>query len=98
MDLLFLSCGIEPEICGEAEAIEIAPALTVRVARTGHLAAMKLLALAPDRPQDAVDLRLLLTGMSGDERGRLIRALTLIEDRGTNRGKALPDELARRLG
>lgn len=98
VDLLLSSSGIEPEICGEAEAIEIAPGLTVPVARTGHLAAMKLLALAPDRPQDAVDLRRLLTGMPGDERERLSRTLTLIEERGASRGKALRGELGRWLG
>jgi len=98
VDLLFRSSGIEPEICGEAEPIEIARGLTVPVARSGHLAAMKLLALAPDRPQDAVDLRALLDGLSRDEHERLNQALAHIEERGTNRGKALRDELSRWLG
>ena len=53
VDLLFASSGIESEICREADRLELGPGLTVPVAQAGHLVAMKLLALAPDRPQDA---------------------------------------------
>lgn len=49
IDLLFTSAGIEPEICRDAERLEIAPGLTVPVAQAGHLVAMKVLALAPNR-------------------------------------------------
>jgi hypothetical protein len=56
VDLLLSSCGIEPQICQEAERVEVVPGLVVPIARSGHLVAMKLLALAPDRPQDAADL------------------------------------------
>ena len=50
VDLLFASSGIEPEICRHAERLEVVRGLTVPVAQAGHLVAMKLLAVAPDRP------------------------------------------------
>lgn len=43
VDLLFASSGIEPEIVAAAETIEVLPGLFMRVARTGHLIALKLL-------------------------------------------------------
>ena len=97
IDLLFTSCGIEPEICGDAERLEIVPGLTVPVAQTGHLVAMKLLALEPDRPQDGVDLRALVSHLSETERRRASDAVARIEACGANRGKALGVELRRWL-
>ena len=44
IDLLFASCGIEKEISEDAEEIEIFSGLSLPVARSGHLLAMKLLA------------------------------------------------------
>ena len=41
--LLFASSGIEPEVVAEAEPIELLPNLTIGVARTGHLIALKVL-------------------------------------------------------
>lgn len=98
IDLLFTSSGLEPEICRDADRLEIAPGLTVPVAQVGHLVAMKLLAMAPDRPQDGVDLRGLVSHLTEDDRRRAIDAVALIEARGANRGKALGAELARWLG
>jgi hypothetical protein len=98
IDLLFVSCGIEPEICSAAERLEIAPGLTVPVAQAGHLVAMKMLALAPDRPQDGIDLRALLSQLTPEERVRAIDAVGRIEQRGANRGKALSSELEVWLG
>lgn len=98
VDLLFASAGIEPEICRDAERVEIAPGLIVPVARAGHLVAMKVLALAPDRPQDAIDLRALAAQLAPEERGRAVAAVARIEELGANRGKALGAELARWLG
>jgi hypothetical protein len=60
VDLLLASSGIEPAICRDAQPIEVVPGLIAPVAAAGHLVAMKLLAMEPDRPQDAVDLRALL--------------------------------------
>jgi predicted nucleotidyltransferase len=98
IDLLFTSAGIEPEICREADRLEIAPGLTVPVAQAGHLVAMKVLSLAPDRPQDGIDLRALVSDLTEEDRRRAIDSVALIEARGANRGKALGAELGRWLG
>ena len=98
IDLLFASSGIEPEICRDAERLEIVPGLTVPVAQAGHLVAMKILALSPDRPQDEIDLRALVPQLSPDERRRAIAGVARIEQRGTHRGKTLGAELERWLG
>jgi Nucleotidyl transferase AbiEii toxin, Type IV TA system len=98
VDLLFTSSGIEPEICRDAERLEIEPGLIVPVARSGHLVAMKVLALDADRPQDGIDLRGLVSQITPEERTRAVEAVARIEDLGANRGKALGAELARWLG
>ncbi|XXX80088.1 nucleotidyl transferase AbiEii/AbiGii toxin family protein [Sorangium sp. So ce134] len=60
-DLLFASSGIETEIVEAAERIQIFPGVTVPVAQTGHLLALKVLARDDRRrPQDLVDIRTLL--------------------------------------
>ena len=57
IDLLFASSGIEQELVAEADEIELLPQLLVRVATTGHLIALKVLARDDvTRPQDAGDL------------------------------------------
>jgi predicted nucleotidyltransferase len=57
VDLLFASSGIETEIVSEAEPVELLPALTMGVARVGHLIALKILSRDDDtRPQDLIDL------------------------------------------
>ena len=56
MDLLFASSGIEPEIVAAADWVESVLGLRVRVARRGHLLALKLLSRSPERPQDQWDL------------------------------------------
>ena len=89
IDLLFASCGIEPEIVDAAESIDLAPGLTVPVARSGHLIAMKLLSDAPDRPQDRVDLVSLLGNASATEISRAQAAAELISERGFARGRDL---------
>lgn len=61
LDLLFASSGIEPEIVARSEPIEVLPGLTVPVAVTGDLIALKLLARDDkERPQDIADLRALV--------------------------------------
>jgi predicted nucleotidyltransferase len=98
VDLLFASSGIETEICRDADRLEVAPGLTVPVAQAGHLVAMKLLALAPDRPQDAVDLRALIATLTEADRARARAATARIEELRANRSKPLRDELERWLG
>ncbi len=90
LDLLFASCGIEPEIARDAEPLEVLPGMTVRVARTGHLLAMKLLARDDRRrPQDADDLRALLEVADVAEHRRCKEALELITARHCNRDRDL---------
>jgi hypothetical protein len=98
VDVLFTSSGIEPEICQDADRLEVAPGLTVPVAQAGHLVAMKLLALAPDRPQDGVDLQSLRGNLSPIDRERARQAVARIEELGANRSKPLREELERWLG
>lgn len=90
VDLLFASCGIEPEIVEAAEVIEVLPGLRVRVARSGHLIAMKLLAQDDrERPQDLDDIRALLATASPTDRRLVTSAITLIARRGYARGRDL---------
>jgi hypothetical protein len=58
---------------------------------------MKILAVAPDRPQDDVDLRSLINGLTAVERHRAREAVAKIEVMGANRGKALREQLEHRL-
>jgi hypothetical protein len=90
VDLLFASCGIEPEIVEQAETLEILPALHLPVARAGHLIAMKLLARDDrERPQDLDDIRALLATLTALERKRVRSAIALISKRGFARGRNL---------
>ena len=94
VDLLFASCGIEPEIVAEAQLVEISSGLVVPVALHGHLIAMK--ALASDletRPQDWIDLRNLIQAAPPEEIARARRSVKLIEERGFHRNKRLRDDL-----
>lgn len=90
VDLLFASSGIEPEIVAEAEPIEVLPHLTVPVARTGHLIALKVLSRDDmTRPQDLVDLRTLLGTASAADLALARDALERIAARGYDRGRDL---------
>jgi hypothetical protein len=90
VDLIFASCGIEPEIVAAAQRLEILPALRVPVARTGHLIAMKLLAMdARKRPQDADDIRALLEVAPAVERRLVMTAISAITARGFARRRDL---------
>jgi hypothetical protein len=92
LDLLFASSGIEPEVVAGAEWIDSVLGLRIRVARKGHLLALKLLSRSPERPQDEWDLRALLkvAGPADIEDAR--EALQLITQRGFHRGKDLAGE------
>lgn len=94
IDLLFASSGIEPEVVAEAEPIELLPNLTMAVARTGHLIALKVLSRDDlRRPQDLVDLRALLRVATSAEILRARGALALIAARGYHRSRDLTTEL-----
>ncbi len=90
VDLLFASCGVEPEIVEAAEAIEILPKLIMPVATVGHLIAMKLLARDDrKRPQDADDIRALLRVATPDDLRMVTLAIRQIASRGFARGRDL---------
>lgn len=78
----------------EAEPIELLPNLTIGVARTGHLIALKVLSRDDiERPQDLVDLRALLRVASATELVRARESLALIAARGYHRGRDLASEI-----
>jgi predicted nucleotidyltransferase len=94
IDLLFASSGIEAEVVAGAEPIELLPNLTMRVARVGHLIALKILSRDDfTRPQDLVDLRALLHVAPSTELTRARDALALIRSRGYHRGRSLISDL-----
>ena len=95
IDLLFASSGIEAEVVMAADPIEVLPALTMGVARTGDLIALKVLARDDvRRPQDLMDLRALLRVASLDELVRARDSLALITVRGYHRGRDLQWEMS----
>lgn len=86
VDLLFASCGIEPEIVAEAEMLEVLPELPIPVARVGHLLTMKLLA---GRPRDLEDVESLLDVADASEIARAWDAVRLLTERGYERDQDL---------
>lgn len=98
VDLLFATSGIEPELVAQATELEIWPGTFGKVARTGHLIALKLLSRDPRRrPQDQVDLVALIGVADADERTLAFAAARLIEERGFARGRRLVDDLRQLL-
>ena len=94
IDLLFASSGIEREVVAEAEPIELLRNLTIGVARTGHLIALKVLSRDDvTRPQDLGDLRALLRVASSAELTRARQSIALIAARGYHRGRDLVSEM-----
>ncbi len=90
-DLLFASSGIEAEIVAEAEPLEVMGGVVLPVARTGHLLALKVLALDLERPerrpQDLGDIKELLRVADAAEVQRARRGLELIARRGFERSR-----------
>lgn len=90
VDLLFASSGIESEVVAAAEPVELFPRLDVPIAQIGHLIAMKVLARDDEtRPQDLVDLRALVAEASSSDLATARDSLTLITERGYDRGRDL---------
>lgn len=99
VDLLFASSGVEPEIVEAAEPLEVLPGLTLPVARTGHLIALKLLAADDEtRPQDGADLLALLASATDADLADARDLAALIIERGYDRGRDLRAALDERLG
>jgi predicted nucleotidyltransferase len=98
IDLLFASSGIEPEIVAAADPLEVFPGITLPVARTGHLLALKALARDDQRrPQDYVDMRALIEVASREDLTLAREAVALIEQRGFARGRKLQQLLEQAL-
>jgi predicted nucleotidyltransferase len=94
VDVLFASAGIEPEVVAAADWIEVFPGLTLPVATTAHLVALKVLARDDrTRPQDRADLVALLSAATPADLEQARTALALITARGYHRGKDLQAEL-----
>lgn len=93
IDVMFASSGIEPELVAAAEPIEIVPGLTIPVARTADLIALKVLA---GRQQDVTDLETLLSKATSSDVETARERLELISRRpGYDRDKDLLAELTR---
>lgn len=86
VDLFFASSGVEPEIVGAADLLELWPGMSVPVATTGHLLALKVLA---SRPKDLEDIEWLLENADSAELRRARATLALITERGFDRDKDL---------
>lgn len=95
VDLLFASSGIEPEIVAAAEVLEILPSLQIPVATTGHLVALKLLAVTEDRPHDTADLHALAQVAEAKDWEVAEAAVALISERGYARDRDLAHALKR---
>lgn len=90
VDLLFASCGIEPEVVAAAEPAEVFSGLIAPVATIGHLIALKVLSRNDDtRPQDIIDLRALIVEATEADLAMARDGLALIAERGYDRGKSL---------
>ncbi len=89
VDLMFASCGIEPEIVAAASNVELA-GTSIPLAQRGHLVAMKLLSRDDrTRPQDAADLVALRARLEPADVELARAACRLIEERRANRGRDL---------
>jgi hypothetical protein len=96
VDLLFASSGIEHEVVAGAEPLDVMPGLTVPVASSGHLIALKVLSRDDrSRPLDRADLAGLLRVADDGAVDTARRALALIAARGYHRGRDLEMELDR---
>ncbi len=88
VDLLFASCGIEPEIVAGATVLT-GSTVPLPIASIGHLIAMKLLSDSPERLQDRLDLQYLLSRATPEDLRLAADAVSMIEARGFNRGRDL---------
>lgn len=94
-DLLFASCGVEPEIVAAADHLAVLTDLVLPVASVGHLIAMKVLSRDDRRrPLDADDLRALRQIATEHDWQVAEAAVELIDARGYGRGRDLRAGLA----
>lgn len=93
VDVLTASSGIETEVIAGSDLIELTGSQSVKVARTGHLIALKLLSVSAGRETDAADLRSLAKVADESEWEAATEAVALIEERGFHRGRDLRESL-----
>lgn len=86
IDLFFASSGVEPEIVENADLVEIWPGMSVPLATTGHLVALKVLS---SRPKDLEDITFLLANASPEDLESARKMLAMITERGYHRDKNL---------
>ena len=89
VDLLFASCGIEPEVVAAATVETIAVGVSGPVASIGHLIAMKTLSERDSRFQDREDLLSLIRESGPTDLQLAVAATALITERGYARDKDL---------
>jgi hypothetical protein len=77
--------------------LEVFPGLSIRVARGGHLLALKVLSKSPRRPQDAVDIAALLRRADAADIDEARAMCALVVRRGYGRGRDLPRLLEEEL-
>jgi hypothetical protein len=101
VDLIFDSCGIEPEVVRDATTLEVFPGLRLPVARRAHLIAMKLVSVGRRRRRDQADLQALVESATPVDLARVRELIRLITERGYHRGRdlgAMLDEYIRDSG
>ena len=98
VDLFFASSGVEAEVVGAAESLEVSPGLTIPVARIGHLIAVKLCWRASAKRDS--DLRTLIERAGAEDLEDARHLIAAMTERGYHRGRdlgaALDSWLARR--
>lgn len=98
VDLRFASSGLEAEITASAQRLEVLPGLILPVARVEHLVVLKLLSTGPERPRDIADLEQLRRVLGANDVVGARAACRLVVERGTHRGRDLPQMLEDLLG
>jgi hypothetical protein len=88
-DLIFATCGIEPEVVESAEPIELFPDLVVPTATAEALLAMKTLSASSRRARDLEDIQAIVRRNPGFDEALVKRLLSSIESRGYARGENL---------
>lgn len=92
IDLLFASCGIEPEIVGRATILDVPHVGQIPCACAEELVAMKVLSMTERRLQDRIDAARLLE--IGDvDLARVREDLQMITSRGFHRDQDLQAKL-----
>lgn len=93
VDLLFASCGIEPEIVADATAVDVLSVGSIPVARAEDLLAMKVLSMTDRRLQDRIDAEKMLRVRSDISLDHVRARLALIKARGFDRDQDLAQKL-----